>query len=72
MNRPQPHPTGDLSDAVPQELAHNDIANGAERPGTPEVAFENLAGNNPEILIHFRGQIYRLRATRNGKLILNK
>lgn len=72
MNRPHSHPTGDLSDAEPQELAHDGIAHGAERPGTPEVAFENLAGNNPEILIHFRGQTYRLRATRNGKLILNK
>ena len=38
----------------------------------PLVVFENLAQGSQEILIDFRSQIYRLRVTRNGKLILNK
>jgi hemin uptake protein HemP len=38
----------------------------------PRVSFESLAQGRSEVLIEFRGQLYRLRATRNGKLILNK
>ncbi len=36
------------------------------------LCFEQLAQGKQEILIEFKGQIYRLRATKNGKLILNK
>ena len=35
-------------------------------------AFEGLAKGKNEVLIEYHGQIYRLRATRNGGLILNK
>jgi hemin uptake protein HemP len=38
----------------------------------PEVAFDDLAHGSKEVLIEHRGQVYRLRATRNGGLILNK
>lgn len=38
----------------------------------PEVAFEELAQGRKEVLIEHHGQVYRLRATRNGGLILNK
>ncbi len=38
----------------------------------PRVSFESLAQGHSEVLIEFRGQLYRLRATRNSKLILNK
>lgn len=36
------------------------------------LRFLDLAGGRPEVQIEHRGQIYRLRVTRNGKLILNK
>jgi len=36
------------------------------------LKFEDLAQGQLEIAIEFNGQLYRLRATRNGKLILNK
>jgi hemin uptake protein HemP len=39
---------------------------------TPVVAFESMASGQREVVIEYRGQQYRLRATRNGKLILNK
>jgi len=38
----------------------------------PHVAFESIAQGSREVLIEYRGQLYRLRVTRNGKLILNK
>lgn len=38
----------------------------------PVVPFEAIASGHREIVIEYRGQQYRLRATRNGKLILNK
>ena len=36
------------------------------------VAFESMARGRNEVMIEYQGQVYRLRATRNGKLILNK
>lgn len=36
------------------------------------LSFELLGQGQNEVLIAYRGQLYRLRATRNGKLILNK
>lgn len=36
------------------------------------VAFSEIAGDANEVLIEHDGQTYRLRLTRNGKLILNK
>jgi hemin uptake protein HemP len=47
----------------------------AESPGETgpkKIAFETLAQGAKEVLIQHRGEIYRLRLTRNGKLILNK
>ncbi|MFN0197121.1 MAG: hemin uptake protein HemP [Planctomycetaceae bacterium] len=42
-------------------------------PQAPRVIrFEEVSGGLPEIQLEFRGQIYRLRVTKNGKLILNK
>ncbi len=34
--------------------------------------FEELAQGRQEIIVEYRGQLYRLRATKNDKLILNK
>lgn len=44
------------------------------RPGRPipSFRFDALCEGSKEIIIEFLGQQYRLRATRNGKLILNK
>ncbi len=36
------------------------------------ISFLDLARGRTEVQIEHRGQIYRLRVTRNGKLILNK
>ncbi len=38
----------------------------------PIVAFESIASGQREVVIEYRGQQYRLRSCRNGKLILNK
>jgi hemin uptake protein HemP len=55
--------------------SRDDAAHDASRPAEnlpPRVAFESMAGDRSEVFIEYRGQLYRLRATRNGKLILNK
>lgn len=41
-------------------------------PSKPSVAFDQLAQGQSEVLIEYQGQFYRLRSTRNGKLVLNK
>lgn len=38
----------------------------------PRVSFDDLAAGAKEVLIDHAGQVYRLRVTRNRKLILNK
>ena len=38
----------------------------------PCVEFEQLAGGQRAVLVLYRGQQYRLTATRTGKLVLNK
>lgn len=41
--------------------------------GTPvSIRFEEISKGETEVLIVYRDQHYRLRATKNGKLILNK
>ncbi|MDA0833664.1 MAG: hemin uptake protein HemP [Planctomycetota bacterium] len=41
-------------------------------PDSPRINFDEVAAGHSEVQVEFRGQIYRLRVTRNGKLILNK
>jgi len=36
------------------------------------VTFEEIAGGSAEVVIEHAGQTYRLRATKNGRLLLNK
>ena len=36
------------------------------------VMFHDIAGGTTEVIIEHEGQKYRLRATRNGRLLLNK
>ena len=46
-------------------------AEGTELP-EQSISFHKLANGRPEITIEHEGQQYRLRATKNGKLLLNK
>ena len=39
---------------------------------TPKYRYADLSRAGTEVLIEHEGQTYRLRTTRNGKLILNK
>jgi hemin uptake protein HemP len=41
-------------------------------PSQPTWDFDQLSQGQPEVFILFRGQYYRLRRTRNGRLILYK
>ena len=43
-----------------------------ERPVTRTISSERLFGGDREIGIEHRGALYRLKITRQGKLILNK
>lgn len=36
------------------------------------VSFNEIAGGTAEVIIEHEGQKYRLRSTRNGRLLLNK
>ena len=54
-----------------EEKQQSDNSRGDEKP--PEL-FESheLFGNRSEIMIRHEGQLYRIRITRNGKLVMNK
>jgi hemin uptake protein HemP len=43
-----------------------------EPTGSPVHDAEELTGGGREALIRFRGQVYTLRITRQGKLLLTK
>ncbi len=44
----------------------------AKPSGPPQVEARTLFNGQREVAIRFRGEIYRLRITRNDKLILTK
>ncbi len=63
--------------ARPAALAAPRPARGAVAPAAAEapchaIHSEALLGDGREVLIHHRGEVYRLRHTRNDKLILTK
>ncbi|MEX0724890.1 MAG: hemin uptake protein HemP [Planctomycetaceae bacterium] len=62
MATSQPDPSGHLGDD----------AKGADASSLPRIRFEEISGGHSEVQVEFRGQVYRLRVTKNGKLILNK
>lgn len=64
MNTPNPNSRPDDKHPTPADLTH------AQLPKI--VKFESLARCGDEIWIESDGQIYRLRKTRQGKLILTK
>ena len=39
--------------------------------GVPVIDSEQLLADRKEVQIHHAGEVYRLRVTKNGKLILN-
>ncbi|MGE0759244.1 MAG: hemin uptake protein HemP [Pirellulaceae bacterium] len=59
---------------MPSESVRPDTLTGSHpaHADATRIPFETLAQGQPEVLIEFRGQLYRLRQTKNGKLILNK
>jgi hemin uptake protein HemP len=59
------------------EAMHNrkraaDRSEGAPREAPRVIESASLFGDEREVGIRHRGEVYRLRVTRNGKLILNK
>ena len=57
-----------VSDKQPQPPQPKTIG----KPPIPEVNSEELMRGHTELLIHHEGETYRLKLTRNGKLILHK
>lgn len=48
------------------------VSRAQPEPVLKKITFQQLAEGAPEVLVEHDGQVYRLRLTRNGKLILNK
>jgi hemin uptake protein HemP len=50
------------------------VARTTEQPasGIREVRFEQISGGQTELIVEHAGQKYRLIATKNGRLVLNK
>ena len=61
MNQPTPNPARSFAAVDPAEAKLPKI-----------IAFEELARCGEEVWIENRGDLYRLRRTRQGKLILTK
>ncbi len=58
--------------AVPDGVSEDASATGPRPATTRAVTSEDLFQGQREVLIVHAGETYRLRLTRNGKLILNK
>jgi hemin uptake protein HemP len=65
-----------VRDERPMAVAQENVGELARKPPddgeSPVVDSEELFRNSREIRIRHVGEVYRLRITRNGKLILNK
>ena len=54
-------------------VANSDGSHREERAdGERLIVFNDIASGTAEVIIEHEGQRYRLRATRNGRLLLNK
>jgi len=60
------------SDSDPPSQNDSDPADGQPAGQPPVIKSDQLLQGRSEVLIDHLGQIYRLRATRNGKLLLIK
>jgi hemin uptake protein HemP len=58
--------------AIAEENAGELVREAPDDGESPVVDSEELFRNSREIRIRHVGEVYRLRITRNGKLILNK
>jgi hemin uptake protein HemP len=58
------------SDSDAQNVAPQEVQPASGKQ--PQVSFTDLARGFREVIIEHQGQIYRLRVTRNEKLILQK
>ena len=72
FNNPEPDPEP-KQDAAPSSDLPEELAAAEANPLLPKIiSFETLARCGDEIWIENNGQIYRLRRTKQGKLILTK
>ncbi len=69
--RPAPTEAGPPAAKSPLDLSGRSPAEAVAAAGRL-ISSRELMGSAKEILIEHHGEIYRLRATRSGKLILNK
>lgn len=61
-----------VRDVTDKNVAENDGPACADAPGPTPISTRELFGKGHEVLIDHEGSLYRLRITRQGKLILNK
>lgn len=57
---------------MPESGENHELRKNGSSPGTPSIDSATLMKGQKELLIDHLGEIYRLRVTRNGKLILHK
>lgn len=58
-----------------QKQSAEETATGIDRDSggrIREVCFEQLSGGGAEVIVEYAGNKYRLLATKNGRLVLNK
>ncbi|WP_339743266.1 hemin uptake protein HemP [uncultured Rubinisphaera sp.] len=55
-----------------KEITPETLKNTAVPEDKDFISFSQIAKGKREVLLEHEGQLYRLRLTRNGKLILNK
>jgi len=60
--------TNESEPAVPENQPQSPSAPRQQRT----VTFDEIAGGSTEVVIKHAGQTYRLRSTKNGRLLLNK
>jgi len=64
--------TGDRQESVQMESVGAEESREQNSEVQRVVMFSDIAGDTTEVIIEHEGQKYRLRATRNGRLLLNK
>lgn len=61
-----------MTEPLPPEPSPDSLPKTTAPPPSSVIRSEALLGGQKEILIEHGGEMYRLRLTRNGKLILQK
>ena len=64
--------SGSLTSPAPAPASHAGLEQTARGPRTPRIDSRRLMAGENELVIEHAGQEYRLRLTRNDKLILTK